>query len=297
MIEKIYIFISNLILSYLTFLKILFRSKLFVKKLKTEGDSCYIICNGPSIKDLLENNLKNLKAKPIMCVNAFSNTEYFKMLKPKYYVFAGPEIWADDTLNDANTEKRKRMVNALIDGVNWPMVLFLPYRSKKKKDFTQKLKSNKNIDIQYFNNTPVEGNQKISFLYYDRALGMPRPHNVLIPSIMMAIYHDFKKLYLFGVDHSWLPLITVNDENVPLVNQKHFYDHSTSISKPMFIFGKKQRMLYQILEKFYHTFKSYVYIRAYANSKNVSIYNCTPKSYIDAFERRSPQEAFSITDK
>ena len=39
------------------------------------------------------------------------------------------------------------------------------------------------------------------------------PHNVLIPSIAIGLRLPFKKIYLAGADHSWLPEITVTDDN------------------------------------------------------------------------------------
>ena len=75
-----------------------------------------------------------------------------------------------------------------------------------------------------------------------------------------------------------------------MLNQKHFYDEKTSKSKPMYLLGKRQRKLFEILKKFYLTFKAYIEIREYSDKKNVNIYNCTTRSFIDAFERRNIED-------
>ena len=49
----------------------------------------------------------------------------------------------------------------------------------------------------------------------------------------------------------------------------------------------KDIRLHQILESFSIAFASYHKLQRYARDKGINIYNSTPKSYIDAFERRS----------
>ena len=52
--------------------------------------------------------------------------------------------------------------------------------------------------------------------FFSKGLAMPRPHNVLIPSIMNLAYLGYKELYIVGADHSWLSEITVNENNEAL---------------------------------------------------------------------------------
>ena len=119
--------------------------------------------------------------------------------------------------------------------------------------------------------------------------GIPRPHNVLIPAILNIINTGYKKIYLIGADHSWLPLISVNDQNIALVNQQHFYDESENNSEFMHRESRPRR-LHEVLEKLMFAFRSYFDLKDYANSRDVKIYNCTPGSFIDAFERKNLNE-------
>ncbi len=48
---------------------------------------------------------------------------------------------------------------------------------------------------------------------------------------------------------------------------------------------KGTRKLHEVLIKFVHAFKGYHDIERYARSKGIIIYNATPQSFIDAFER------------
>ena len=67
---------------------------------------------------------------------------------------------------------------------------------------------------------------------------MPRSHNVLIPTIMIALQLDFKKILLAGADHNWLKDIYVSADNRVFLTQKHFYDAQTAEKKTM---DKKKR--------------------------------------------------------
>ena len=88
-----------------------------------------------------------------------------------------------------------------------------------------------------------------------------------------------------GVDHSWLNEIFVTDENVVLLNQKHFYDQLKSKHMPMSKDLNSSRKLHEVLQKFYYTFRGYHEIAEFSSNYHVVVYNLTAGSYIDAFKR------------
>jgi hypothetical protein len=49
--------------------------------------------------------------------------------------------------------------------------------------------------------------------------------------------------------------------------------------------GKGERKLHEVLMKFVYSFEGYFTIRQYAEYKHTQILNCTPGSFIDAFDR------------
>ncbi len=285
MLEKLFHFISALTQSIFTFLKILMRSRLRPHLPRATADSCIILGNGPSLKPLLKDHLAELKQRELICVNKFPDTPYYTQLKPAYFIFVSPEFWATNTI-DPNTSVRKDIIKALIEKTTWELTLFCPYKAKKAVAFLQRIQQNKHIKIVFFNDTPLEGLSSMNRFFMKQGWGAPRPHNVLIPAILMAINSGFKTIYLTGADHSWLPLISVNSKNEAMVNQQHFYDADTSKSDIMYKSGIRPRRLHEILEKFMYAFRSYFDLRDYAESRGVQLYNSTPDSYIDAFERK-----------
>ena len=57
---------------------------------------------------------------------------------------------------------------------------------------------NTKIKIRYINLTPLEGNSKLIFPLIKNYLGLPRPHNVIVPSIVVGLNCNYSKIYLSG---------------------------------------------------------------------------------------------------
>ena len=158
-------------------------------------------------------------------------------------------------------------------------------RALKNKEWQPLLAGNPHIKLYIYNTTPIEGFQVFCNWIFRKGWGVPRPHNVLIPSIAMGLRLPFKKIYLAGADHSWLPEITVTDDNVVLMHQKHFYDQNKSQAETVKQENLNSARLHIILYHMHVAFKSYFILEAYARRLGKEIINVTPGSYIDAFKR------------
>ncbi len=248
-------------------------------------DTCLILGNGPSLNTSLAQAAGLLKQANLFCVNAFALSDLYTKLQPHYYILAAPEYWLHNVL-DIYIKNRRETFEAIIEKTTWPLTILAAAEAQKYPEFAQLLLQNKHIKICYFNTTPIEGFTSACHFFYQKAWGMPRPHNVLIPALMLSLAMGYKQIYLLGADHSWLPEICVNDRNEVLVHQKHFYDDQQSKADRMYYGGRRPRRLYEVLEKFYLTFRAYFDIELYARSQNAIIYNATPNSFIDAFERK-----------
>jgi hypothetical protein len=244
-----------------------------------------IIGNGPSLNQsipkLLSLNRDNFE---FMAVNFFAFSEHFVKFSPKLYMIAAPEFWLEDVDQDYK-DRRLKLYRLLADLVEWEFYFFVPAEAKKIRFWQEILGKNNHIKIFFYNTTPVEGFFSLNSIYYRYRLGQCRPHNIIIPSIFIAMGLDFRKIFLIGVEHGWLPNIVVNGKNEVLIRQDHFYDKQEATFKPMNKLGKGKRHLHEVLEKFYLTFRGYFEIEKYARLNNTRIYNLTINSYIDAFEK------------
>ncbi len=255
------------------------------KIFRPDNSPLYLLGNGPSLNQAYEKNKLLLCTSHTLCVNNFVLTNLYTEIKPCICVIAAPEYWIED-VNENYRVNRERVFDAIIGKTNWPMVFCIPYHAKKHKIIKSLFKKNQYVSFYFYNSTPIEGFKWFTFLMFRLGLGMPRPHNVLIPSIMIAIAAGYKRMHLLGADHSWMKEIFVSDDNKVYLSQKHFYDETETKPDTMKMRGKHDRKLFEVLHKFYLTFRNYFIIEDYATKRKVKIYNSTPGSIIDAFEKK-----------
>lgn len=273
--DKISSFVGNLSGTVKSIVKLMFQSRRsFVTK--ADEERVIIMGNGPSLNETIENHIDILKTTPAIAVNFAANAPQFTMLRPRYYVLADPHFFVNK--QDINVAKLMSNLSELVD---WTMTLFVP-NSVKKHNITI---TNKNISIEYFNMVGVEGFQWFENFAFSRGYGMPRPRNVLIPSIMIAMQMGYKEIYITGADHSWTKTLSVNENNEVISIQPHFYKEDEKEQKRIRT-DYLHYPLHQIIYSFYVAFKSYFVIQRYAKNRKIDIYNSTPESFIDAFPRR-----------
>jgi len=247
-----------------------------------------ILGNGPSLNETLSTESEWIHAYDLLAVNNAASHEPFQLLKPRFYLLnAITYFQPDEDLNELYIGFNRDLYKNLRSKTTWKMTLLVPFRAKKSVAFNELLASNPNLDAAYFNQTPVEGLSFWTHWGYRKGWGMPRPHNVLIPSLMVGIRLGYRSIAIAGADHSWLADLSVNEANEALLRHVHFYD--TEGSKPMKMEDRIQqpRKLHEIIHKFYLSFEGYWLIKRFAEKQQVRIINASKISMIDAFERMS----------
>jgi hypothetical protein len=283
-LETAYKYLLELVQSVLSIIKILILSKFNIRLPEINSNTdCVILANGPSLNDSLRNELSIILNRKKFCVNHFVFSDQYTIIKPDYYVLAAPEFWIEKP-TDWHIQMRNKVQADLIQKTDWSMILFLPHNAKKNKLWNGLELKNSNIRTVYFNNTPVEGLKTVNHLLFNMNLGMPRPHNVLVPTLFLALKMGFKNVVLFGADHSWHEEIRIDEANQLTVNHEHFYDKSKQIM-PMYKLDGKEYYLHDVFRKLHLAFKGYFVLKEYADYLGSKILNASKKSYIDAFEK------------
>lgn len=245
-----------------------------------EPETIIIMGNGPSLREAMERDMDILMAFPRLAVNLSALTPDFSRLRPQYYILADIAFFLKE-----KTGKVPALWEALA-GVEWEMTLFLPTRARRMPE-VRRLPPN--ITVKYYNLTPAEGFNFITHALYDLGLAMPRPRNVLIPSIMCAVREGFTRIVLIGADHNWSRTLWVTDRNCVVSVQPHFYkDDSEELHRAEEIF--KNVRLHEVYENYAIAFRSYFNVKGYTDRRGVEILNATPGSFIDAFPRLSLEE-------
>lgn len=255
------------------------------------GCDCFILGNGPSLKEVLKSEMfLNNNSADLFVVNDFAISEYYEKIKPKFYVIADPGYWSNKAFEQTKII-RENVIASINLKTNWELTILVPAECYKT-GFFQKQVQNKNVTILFFNTTEIHGFEKIVRGCYKYNLGMPQLQNVLVGAIYLAINIKYKKIYIIGADHSWLNDMFVNDRNQVCLLPNHFYGEAAkeknSANVWLKCYGEPYRMD-EILVDLSKMFKGYHLLNQYASSMATKIYNLTPNSFIDAFERKQSE--------
>lgn len=277
--------VENILSSTKSIFKILLLSR-FRKffKYQQKFKEVVILGNGPSLNALLEENTWFLDNKQTICVNYFGLSKYYEQVQPDIYVLIDPAFWRSEA-PETLIEQRNQLYEKIVKETTWQLSVFMPYESKKNKNSYKKLLENKNVKICYFNNVGVEGFKSFLYFCFNNSLGLPRPGNVLVACIYISIKLEFEKMYLAGADHDWLKYIMVGDDNKIYMVHNHFYEDTKDQKIVPKRWSGEDIPLYKMLENFVVPLKSYFILEDFSKTKKSKIFNITPNSFIDAFER------------
>lgn len=247
-----------------------------VTRVAGAGDGTIVILgNGPSLATALRDDLALLQSSTCLAVNFFASTEAFAAVRPRYYVLADPHFF-----DKADTDPNVMNLIAALRQTSWPMTLFVPAGARK----AARLFDGTALRVERFNFVRADGYHWLENLLWRHGLGMPRPRNVLIPSLMIALQMGYRTIKVLGADHGWLQTLSVTDDNRVVSVQPHFYGSDRREEQRVSaVYG--QLRLDQVLESMTIAFRAYHSVRRFADRSGARIINATPGSMIDAFER------------
>jgi hypothetical protein len=188
--------------------------------------------------------------------------------------------------NDSR-EDIKKTLTCLTENTVWQMNLFVSQKVRNSYFIQQILENNKNISVNYFNYTIVQGFAWLRHRLFNLNLGMAQCQNILACALFLAVRRKYDKIYIFGADHSWHEEIRVSENNDIEVKQVHFYDNASQVkhAKILDVNTKVHSDLQTIFLSLHKAFYGYWILKQYADYQGIKVFNASAKSYIDAFER------------
>lgn len=241
------------------------------KKLKNTqmGKRCFIMGTGPSIKD---QDLLKLKNEQTFAVNTFWMHSQFKEINPKYYVSVEPH--SPKVGNNFWLEKFIKNAYRLSEV---PMELFFNIKTKESIESKNLIPPNK---IHYL---AIDGFFRENLKYnIDLSQVIPNPKNVVLASILVAVYMGFEEIYLLGCEHDYLTYRT----NYELNN--YFYESDKfDMNNPNDVkrYGLTVTSYESLINHAGKLFRNYRLLKdKLAKEKpRVKIFNATPNSFLDVF--------------
>lgn len=232
-----------------------------------QGERCFILASGPSIKD---QDLSFLQNETCIAVSQFFLHPQIQQIKPKYHCLAPQHEPFNDDTNKIIFDNYKKHYT-------FPVKCFIGTTSFRHSYYNfLKNNSDYNIDSYFIDYSKAvdlnEYNYK-SELVWDITENPFLIRTVIYEAIQLAYYMGFKKIYLLGVDHDYL-------KDVNRLSNHHFYDDSKSFSD--------EKHLAQITKEdwfyIYHLrWKQYRLMKTFLQEQGVEIQNLTPNSMLDVF--------------
>lgn len=248
-----------------------------------------IVVNGPSFADEFTNNPEKFTDKDILCVNTFVNTEYYEILKPKYYAIADSKLWNPIKSTEklgATYEQNlwNEIPHSLVKKTKWKQFVFLPHFAKSNPNLIKILEENANLELVFVNMSIYKGFERLKYSFYDKQFCVPLICNVLAYAIYIAILSGYKQIKLYGADHSLFNNLSVSSDNKVIICAKHSYNQS---GDTRFLYHPDGSLINmgEYLAELSSIWKTYYELELYAKYRNCHILNCTKNSYIDAFDR------------
>lgn len=244
-------------------------------------DKVAILGNGPSLAKELPSLLERREEYDFMAVNFFAEDERFVELKPAFYILSDPMFFRQTAMQ----QRVDRLYALLAEKVSWPMTLYVQFYNPEGFDYRAVL-PNENIRIVPFHTTLYDGFSLVRNWLFRRGLGSANYGTVVQIGLYAALHLGYRRLELYGVDHTLLEGVIVDEQNRLCRCDSHYYDAAPSEPKP--IMRKVPAEPYTVAEYLAETaqlFRGHEILREYADSLGAEILNCTKGSLIDAYKR------------
>jgi hypothetical protein len=268
--------------SLLSCIKIIVKSRRTATLNAPDSAICYVLGNGPSMKDSLRKHKDQFIQGDVMCVNSFALSDEFALFKPKHYVIIDSGLWFDGNANAHLT------FEAMVNKCDWEMRLYLPFAAAQSAVVQKLLERNKKVEVYWMNYVVYKGWPKMGYFLYQRRLAMPQSQNVMVAALFWAVHVGYKKIALYGADHNWHTQLAVDENNVVCTRHEHFYSQSGQVQLVPFYKLASTKETFRMDEIFHawaKVFAGYRHIQAYAKSKSCEIINASEISFVDAFPR------------
>ena len=245
-----------------------------------------ILGNGPSLKRELPQLIaqRAWEEKDILAVNFFALSEEVALIKPKYYVISDPMFFRKAGYG----ERVQELYKALAEKVSWPMKLYMQYYNPEHFDYRSAIGHNPNIEIVPFHSIVFHGFRSVEFWCYRRGLGSGNFGTVIQNGEFIALQLGYRRIELYGVDHTLLDGLMVDEKNRVCRRKSHYYDSEQSPAEPIYYNATNPPRHYTMSEYLSETaelFRGHEVLRDFSEKCGAEIINRTANSMIDAYKR------------
>lgn len=275
-----------LILLYISRIRDIRRPKLEYNKYKAQGKKAVVCGNGPSIKTLFEKYDKGeiQISSDSFFVNFAPIDDHFFKIKPKHYFISDYGFSRENPRTPLILELYERLQN----NVDWNLNIYIARKNKKEcqqlVDYSKI--TNPNIHFIFIYKRHCEDLlPSLRNFLYKSGYFMPIESTIINTALWTAILLGYDYIDLYGVETNQFKDLYVDDDNTLYITDKHFYE--TILVPVLHDDTGENSKIHVFLGTICGMLRSHYYLSLFADYMRVKIYNCTPESMIDSYERKN----------
>lgn len=251
-----------------------------------------VLANGPSLNE----ELKNLDYTNSDCfvVNFFASTDYYEKVKPIGYFLLDTRFWSQTTVVD----KVKNLYEQMEKKTTWPMKLYVP------KVYVNQINefhhfNNQNITVVPYNTSLFySGFKKYEYSFYRKQKAIIPIQNIPLFAIYIALVRGYKHIELYGVDYTFFEGMVIDDDNELCYALRHFYSNETpQLRKYIDVGSGKVVKLGDEIVSVGNIYQQHYMMEKLAQSMDATVVNCTKKSMLDCYIRKSQYDKLNTVNQ
>lgn len=236
-----------------------------------KGERCFILGNGPSLKDV---DLFNLSNEFVITVNNFSLVDGFEEVKPNVH------LWMDNSFFDLRDDQRYDMNKTMMGYKRMSALSPICFVPSVAYDFIIKNELDKSLDFHYLQTGKLITDKKMTGIRLDKLIYGGT--TVVQYAIQVAIAFGFSEIYLLGCDTTNIETIintALNKQN----NNMHAYKNDDTEEIYRGLLNKWS--MTDIFYDQYLLFFGYKKWNEYCESRGIILRNCSSRTLINEIER------------
>ncbi|WP_428049137.1 hypothetical protein [Candidatus Avelusimicrobium caledoniensis] len=237
------------------------------------GKRCFILGNGPSLKQVDFSTLKN---EIVFTVNQLPRHPDFPKLHTNYHFFSDPDFYTEN--DSPEGEEFLHVIKSVKTSDNTPQVFY----KLEGYNFVRRHHLDQILNIAYYDNRMVNLTRNPQS-FIDFTHQVPEVLSVVQFAIEMAVYMGFKEIYLLGCDCSGF--ISTAQMRLQL-NEDSLYgfelslNEKTRLTKRSSVISMKQDLIQYVA-----IFEGYEYLQRYCNRNKRFLYNATEGGLLENLPR------------
>jgi len=233
-----------------------------------QGKRCFILGNGPSLKNV---DFSILKSEYVFTVNFSPKIENFSKLNTNFHVWTDMYMYTRQPSFGEEIARVLRMLSGSCEVKPKCFFNINMYPLIKEYQLDQEL------DIHYINNCKYfyDGcNTKFDYTkpMFDYA-------SVVFTAVSLAVYMGFSEIYLLGCDATGI--LGVIDSRKGKVDSSHAYK-TDAANETLFQFYKDKLSIEHYFKSWYEIFHNYSEMYRYCKDHGIKLVNCTEGTLVES---------------